>query len=81
MIGGSLTRGELHYLVSRERVVRLQDVILRRTDLAFRGAVSIDGLEQVASVLAGFLGWDHDRLCDEVAATAALLRTEHGVAV
>jgi len=68
-----LLRAEARYAVTHEGALRLEDVLLRRTRLAF---VTRDGArsvaEEVARIVAPFLGWDEDRVADEVAAFRAL---------
>ncbi len=56
-VAGGLTLGELRYLVGRERAVRVADLVLRRTDLAFRGQVSRALIEELAAALGLIHGW------------------------
>lgn len=65
----------VRYAVRREMAVRLQDVLLRRMDVAERGALSRGDLEECAGVMAVELGWPQQRLDDEIAdASRQLLR-------
>jgi glycerol-3-phosphate dehydrogenase len=61
-------RMEVRYAVSHEGAMRLEDVLLRRTRLAF---VTRDGArsvaDDVARLIAPLLGWDDDRVASEVA--------------
>jgi glycerol-3-phosphate dehydrogenase len=54
---------------------------LRRTLMAFEGAVGTEGLVELAAILAGVLGWTAERQRDEVARCARLLRERHGVSL
>jgi glycerol-3-phosphate dehydrogenase len=76
---GGLSTGELAWMVEREHVVHLADVILRRTSIAFTGDASAKALDDIASALAPLLGWDDRRRDAEIAETATLLREQHGV--
>jgi glycerol-3-phosphate dehydrogenase len=76
-----LTRAEIAYFAEHEDAVHLADVVLRRTNLAFVGGVTIELLSEIADVLGGALGWDADRHETEIEATLEVLRTSHGVEV
>ncbi|MCD1269136.1 FAD-dependent oxidoreductase [Microbacterium sp. MEC084] len=79
LAGGRLSTGELDWMVAREHVVHLADVVLRRTSLAFTGDADAAVLEEVAEALAPLLGWSDARRDDEVHQTRQLLTTRHGV--
>lgn len=73
------SRNEIAWLARNERVVRLQDVVLRRTSLAFTGSLTAPLLDELAAVVGAELGWPAGRVAAEVAATASLLAERHGV--
>ncbi|MDR6904706.1 glycerol-3-phosphate dehydrogenase [Agromyces sp. 3263] len=75
----SYTRGEIAWLLRNERVVHLPDLVLRRTSIAFTGALSAPLLEELADLAADVLGWDAARRTEEVEATGRLLSERHGV--
>ncbi|MFV0319747.1 MAG: FAD-dependent oxidoreductase [Microbacterium sp.] len=50
--------GELRHLARHEQVVHLEDMLLRRTSLAFTGAAGPDAAAEVADAIAGERGWD-----------------------
>jgi glycerol-3-phosphate dehydrogenase len=58
--------GELRHLARTEAVVHLDDVLLRRTSLAFVGAVTEESAAEVAEAIAPVLGWSVRRRQDEV---------------
>jgi len=72
------TTAELHHLVRRESVVHLDDVLLRRTDVAFTGAVTGEMIEEIADVVGSALGWSSEQRAHEVTATRDTLSTLHG---
>ena len=77
----SLTRAEVAYFAEHEQAVHLVDVVLRRTNLAFVGGVTIDLLDELADVLASTLEWTPEERADEVQRTLDVLRESHGVIV
>ncbi|WP_449278592.1 FAD-dependent oxidoreductase [Leucobacter sp. GX24907] len=70
---------ELAHLATTEHVVHLDDLLLRRTSIAFTGGLSRTALEEIAAAIAPALGWDHDRQEAEVDRTTELLLTRHRV--
>lgn len=72
---------ELVHLAAHEDVHHLDDIVLRRTSLAFRGGLTSAALEEVAAVIAPALGWDATQLADEVTRTTDILLTRHRVIV
>lgn len=49
---------EISWLAANERVVHLEDMILRRTDIAITGRLSARDLVRIAEICAVTLGWD-----------------------
>nr|WP_222856039.1 glycerol-3-phosphate dehydrogenase/oxidase [Microbacterium jejuense] len=58
--------GELRYLASAESVVHLDDLLLRRTSLAFTGGATPAAAGEIAVAVAPVLGWDAARVTAEV---------------
>jgi glycerol-3-phosphate dehydrogenase len=79
ILGGRVSTRELAWMVENEQAVHLSDVLLRRTDLAFTGALSDEVLVEIADALAEAAGWDADTLAAELAATRAELAARFGV--
>lgn len=73
------SRREIAYIVATEQPVHLIDLVLRRTSLAFVGALSADLLTELADIMAAGLGWDETRRATEIASTRAELAEVHGV--
>jgi glycerol-3-phosphate dehydrogenase len=73
------SRREIHFLASRERVVHLDDLILRRTIVALLGQLSRGLLAELAEVLGKELAWSQERSQHEIARTVDLLAEVHGV--
>lgn len=72
---------EIDFICRAERVSKLEDIVLRRTLMAFEGAVTLTGLAELAATLAPILGWDAQRSENEVAQTATLLRERHRMSI
>lgn len=73
------TAAELAHLAATEQVVHLDDLLLRRTSLAFVGGLSADSLRAAADAIAPALGWDLEHTTAEVERVTAMLRDAHRV--
>ncbi|WP_062287388.1 glycerol-3-phosphate dehydrogenase/oxidase [Demequina phytophila] len=60
------TRAEIQWIARTERVARLADLVQRRTQLTFRGEVTVPLLEELAKVVGRELGWSRKRRAAEV---------------
>lgn len=76
---GDLSTRELEWMVANEKVARLEDVVLRRTSIAFTGNADADVLHEIADALAPLLGWDRSRQDAELEQTRTLLNERHGL--
>ena len=65
---------EIAWIGREEMVIRLSDLVLRRTLVALRGQAHVAVLHEMAAAL----GWDEARRAAEVAATMDLPRARHG---
>lgn len=73
------TRAEIAHLIETEQVVRLTDIVLRRTSMAFVGAVTGEVLSELADIASDVLGWSADERRDHIASAADYLADVHGV--
>lgn len=73
------TASELAHLAETEQIVHLDDLLLRRTSIAFVGGVTAERIRAAADAIAPVLDWDEDRTAGEVARTIELLRTAHRI--
>ena len=73
------SRAEIVHLVETEQVVRLVDVLLRRTSLAFRGLVTGALLSELADLLGDVLDWNADRREHERDDARLYLAERHGI--
>jgi glycerol-3-phosphate dehydrogenase len=72
---------EIIYLVNKEMIVHLDDFFLRRTKLAWTGVVTLETINQVASILAEELHWDQPKQDQEVDRLLHILRNQHAVKI
>lgn len=75
------SESEIDWIVRTEQALRLEDVLLRRTQLAVTGRLTTPALLQIAALMAQALGWDEARLHAELAAARETLSARHGVVV
>ncbi len=73
------TLREIEFLALNERVVHLDDLILRRTLMGLLGEVSGSLLEELAAIVSPILGWSEQDAAAEVERTIRLLEKVHGV--
>ena len=73
------SRREIEFMAGHERVVHLDDLILRRTLMGMLGEVTLPLLEELAAIISPVLEWSQQDAAAEVERTAQLLRKVHGV--
>lgn len=70
---------ELRYLCRCERIVHLDDLLLRRTQLAKLGLLTMAGIEHAARIAGEAKGWGTERRALEIERIAELLLRRHGM--
>ncbi|NIZ59798.1 glycerol-3-phosphate dehydrogenase [Sedimentitalea sp. CY04] len=73
------TAAEIRFLVQREHVVHLSDIVLRRTDLAITGRLSLPLIDVIADLMAQELDWSQDQFVAERTSLLNELEKFHGV--
>ena len=73
------TVGEVHFLVEHEKAVRVDDILIRRSTLAWLGKVTRPVVEEIAAIMGASLGWSPQQVEVEVERTLAILKEFHGV--
>jgi len=74
-----ITYGEISFLCQEEKVVHLDDLILRRTLLAFLGDLHLDLITELAAILADTWGWNKSETELEIDRTLDILRDQHQI--
>jgi glycerol-3-phosphate dehydrogenase len=69
------------FLAMHEKVAHLDDLVLRRSNLAMYGELTLPLLEELADVLGNSLGWQEAQKKAEVERALDLLKDKHGVSL
>jgi glycerol-3-phosphate dehydrogenase len=72
---------EIEFIVKDEGVVHLDDLILRRTLMAFLGELDMNLLEELSWIAGKILGWSEEQRNQEVLRTKTILASKHGVII
>jgi len=73
------SRREIAFLLLNEKIVHLDDLVLRRTMLAMLGQLTRPALDEVADVVGESLGWSEAQKKSEISRTLGSLAESHGV--
>ncbi|MFI8631083.1 glycerol-3-phosphate dehydrogenase/oxidase [Microbacterium sp. NPDC077663] len=73
--------GEFRHIARTESVVHLDDIVLRRTNVGFRGEATPEVLEEVADAIADVMGWDAATRRTEIDRTLVAVHAADPVAV
>jgi glycerol-3-phosphate dehydrogenase len=73
------SRREIEFIARNERVVHLDDLVLRRTLIGMLGEATLPLLEEIAAIISPVLEWSQPAADAEVERTVELLRRVHGV--
>jgi glycerol-3-phosphate dehydrogenase len=75
------THDEIETMASCEKIIHLDDLILRRTLLAYLGQLTLPKVNEITEVLGNSLGWNSLKKKAEVARTLKTLADQHQVKV
>jgi glycerol-3-phosphate dehydrogenase len=75
----SYSRREIIFLVQHEKILHLDDFVLRRSMLGMLGRLTHEMLYELADVFGNALGWQAEEKAAEVARTLSILADRHGV--
>jgi glycerol-3-phosphate dehydrogenase len=70
---------EIEFIARNERVLHLDDLILRRTLIGLLGEATLPVIEELAAIVAPILQWPPHTAAAEVARTIHLLQSVHGM--
>ena len=73
------SRREVQYLVQSEKIIHLDDLLLRRTLLAYLGELTLPLIKEMADVVGFELGWNASQTENEVERSLAILEDKHAV--
>jgi glycerol-3-phosphate dehydrogenase len=72
---------EILFLVENEKIMHLDDLVLRRTLLATLGQLNLPLIEQLADIVGIGLEWDAPRKLAEIKRSLSILADKHGVVI
>jgi glycerol-3-phosphate dehydrogenase len=75
----SYSRREIGFIAQHEKVIHLDDFLVRRSMLAMLGRLTSPAVDEIADALGEALNWEGERRKDEVARSLKLLEEQHGV--
>jgi glycerol-3-phosphate dehydrogenase len=73
------SRREITFILQHEKVVHIDDFLLRRSMLAMLGRVTREMIHDLAGVFSNYFGWKAEQQEAEVARTLSILADRHGV--
>ena len=76
-----ITVNEINFLARTEKVVHLDDLLLRRTSLGWLGLIDEDCLREISMLVGAVLGWSTDKKQNEIERVKALFLKNHGVTI
>ncbi|MFC2252837.1 glycerol-3-phosphate dehydrogenase/oxidase [Labrys portucalensis] len=71
--------GEIDWLTRHEKVVTLEDIVMRRSTLAITGRLSSRDLATIADIAAQALGWNEEQRNEQLAKTREILAARHRI--
>jgi glycerol-3-phosphate dehydrogenase len=73
------SRREIIFLVQHEKILHLDDFVLRRSMLGMLGRLTREKVDELADVFGSALAWNREQKAAEVARTLSILADRHGV--
>ena len=67
------------HIVRAEKVIHLDDLLLRRSNIAKSGLLNGTIIVEIAEIIGIELGWSEDQLDSEISRTYEILKEYHGV--
>jgi glycerol-3-phosphate dehydrogenase len=73
------SRREIEFIAKEEKVVHLDDLLLRRSMIAKLGQLTYANIDELSKIIYVALNWSPDRMDTEVRRVFAILRDQHGI--
>ncbi|MBX3083576.1 MAG: glycerol-3-phosphate dehydrogenase/oxidase [Anaerolineae bacterium] len=77
--GSSYSRREIMFIAEHEKVIHLDDIIIRRSMIGLLGIVTGEFLAEAAAAAGAILGWTSEQQQQEIEHSATILTRWHGV--
>jgi len=71
----------IYSLSRREKVVHLDDFLLRRTSFGWLGFIDEASLKEIGDLVGKTLGWDNAKTAQEINRVKELFQKNHGVRI
>jgi glycerol-3-phosphate dehydrogenase len=78
-LASDFTQGEIASMADREKIIHLDDLLLRRTLLAYLGQLNRPLIDRLAGWLGDALGWTNEQKETEIARFVQILAEQHEV--
>ena len=75
------SRREIEFMVRKERVMHLDDLLLRRTAIALLGELNLGLLDELTGILATVHGWPEKQVAGEKDRTVEILKDRFGISL
>lgn len=76
-----LTENEILYLAKNEKVVHLDDLLLRRTSIGWLGQTTKESLAEIAHLAGNALGWSEEKIAWEIDRVRDIFKVSHSVEI
>jgi glycerol-3-phosphate dehydrogenase len=76
-----ITEDELRYFASYEKVIHLDDLLLRRTSIGWLGLIDEQSLEEIAGIVASELKWDEALKNSEIDRVKEIFQKNHSLVI
>jgi len=73
------SRREINFLIQHEKVLHLDDFLLRRSMLGMLGQITREMIDELALIFANYLGWNREQMRAEITRILSILADRHGV--
>lgn len=77
----SYSRGEISFLAQHEKIIHLDDLLLRRSMLAMLGRLTREAVIEIADALGDSLSWRNEQKESEVRRTLEILAKRHALSL
>lgn len=74
-----ITENEIAYIAKNEKVIHLDDLLLRRTSIGWLGQANHENINQIAAVTGKVIGWSTDEIKGEIDRTKSVFEKNHSV--
>jgi len=74
-----ITENEIAYIAKNEKIIHLDDLLLRRTSIGWLGQVNPENIDQIATAAGKSIGWSTTEIAKEIEYTKGIFEKNHAV--